>query len=303
MTFTPVEYVDDRTGEAYVAYTKGEEVQFVWAGYRRIGTAPPTSPTTSIHTHISDQITDFTEAVQDAVGAMLVSGANVTLSYDDTLGKLTVTGAAGGDAELMRDTIGAALVGINGVGVAVDDTGDTITLSISSVTQAQVTGLTTALAGKVATSRVLTAGAGLTGGGDLSADRSFAVSFGTSAGTVAQGNDSRIVGAAQKGSNLSDLTDIAAALTNLGLTAPTQAEAEAGTATTVRGWTAQRVKQAARVTGGHAAVVWTAGAWSSARPSGATVVTWFSTTDASATMPTDWVDGDIWERHPDAAPL
>lgn len=45
--------------------------------------------------------------------------------------------------------------------------------------------------------RAITAGTGLTGGGDLSADRSFAVSYGTGAGTAAQGNDSRITGAIQ----------------------------------------------------------------------------------------------------------
>lgn len=40
--------------------------------------------------------------------------------------------------------------------------------------------------------RTFSAGTGLTGGGDFSANRSFAVSYGTSAGTAAQGNDSRI---------------------------------------------------------------------------------------------------------------
>jgi hypothetical protein len=41
---------------------------------------------------------------------------------------------------------------------------------------------------KVDTTRTISAGTGLTGGGDLSANRSLAVSFGTSAGTVAEGN-------------------------------------------------------------------------------------------------------------------
>ncbi len=53
------------------------------------------------------------------------------------------------------------------------------------------------LAGKVGTARQVLAGTGLTGGGDLSADRTLAVSFGTTAGTAAQGNDSRIAGAVQ----------------------------------------------------------------------------------------------------------
>lgn len=45
---------------------------------------------------------------------------------------------------------------------------------------------------KVPTSRQVTAGTGLTGGGDLSADRAFAADFGTGAGKVTQGNDARL---------------------------------------------------------------------------------------------------------------
>ena len=54
-----------------------------------------------------------------------------------------------------------------------------------------------AAAAYVPETRTLTAGTGLTGGGDLSADRTFAVDYGTSAGTAAEGNDSRITGAAK----------------------------------------------------------------------------------------------------------
>ena len=46
--------------------------------------------------------------------------------------------------------------------------------------------------GAVPTSRTISSGAGLTGGGDLTADRTLAVSYGTTAGTAAEGNDSRI---------------------------------------------------------------------------------------------------------------
>lgn len=41
-------------------------------------------------------------------------------------------------------------------------------------------------------SRTISAGTGLSGGGDLSGNRSLSVSYGTTAGTAAQGNDSRI---------------------------------------------------------------------------------------------------------------
>jgi hypothetical protein len=46
--------------------------------------------------------------------------------------------------------------------------------------------------GAVPTSRSITAGTGLTGGGDLTANRTLAVSYGTAAGTACEGNDARL---------------------------------------------------------------------------------------------------------------
>jgi hypothetical protein len=46
--------------------------------------------------------------------------------------------------------------------------------------------------GAVSTSRSISAGTGLSGGGDLTADRTFSVAYGTISGTAAQGNDSRL---------------------------------------------------------------------------------------------------------------
>mgnify|MGYP006188521723 CR=1 FL=1 len=54
------------------------------------------------------------------------------------------------------------------------------------------TEITSALSGYVPTTRTVSAGTGLSGGGDLSANRSLAVSYGTTAGTAAQGNDARL---------------------------------------------------------------------------------------------------------------
>lgn len=74
--------------------------------------------------------------------------------------------------------------------------------------------------GGAPTTRTITAGTGLTGGGDLSADRTLTVDFGTTSGKVAQGNDSRIVGAVQTSRTIAGLalsSDISASALNTAL--------------------------------------------------------------------------------------
>lgn len=58
--------------------------------------------------------------------------------------------------------------------------------------QSQVVNLPTDLAGKVPTTRTVTAGTGLTGGGALSTNITLSANFGSTSGTVCQGNDSRL---------------------------------------------------------------------------------------------------------------
>jgi hypothetical protein len=50
---------------------------------------------------------------------------------------------------------------------------------VSAISESKITNLTSDLAGKTPTTRLISAGSGLSGGGDLSADRTFAVSFGS----------------------------------------------------------------------------------------------------------------------------
>lgn len=57
---------------------------------------------------------------------------------------------------------------------------------------ADVTGLVAALAAKASAATSVTAGTGLSGGGTLAANRTLAVNFGQSAGTVCAGDDSRL---------------------------------------------------------------------------------------------------------------
>lgn len=77
-------------------------------------------------------ISDFTEAAQDAVAAMLAGGTGVTLSYNDAGNTLTVTSTGVTDPEIVRDTIGAAIIGLGNITVTLNDAADTITISTTA---------------------------------------------------------------------------------------------------------------------------------------------------------------------------
>lgn len=100
-------------------------------------------------TQTSATISDFSEAAQDAVAAMLAEGTGVTLSYNDAGNTLTVTSTGTGgvtDPEVVRDTIGTALLGLGVVTVTVNDAADTITISSTATvnsTDAQLRDRTT----------------------------------------------------------------------------------------------------------------------------------------------------------------
>lgn len=142
--------------------------------------------TPTAHTQSAATITDLTETVQDIVAAFLVAGTNVTVTYNDVANTFTINAAGGSggggetDPEIVRDVIGAAMVAGSGIQINVNDAGDTITIASTAVLP----------------TRQVTAGTGLTGGGDLSANRSFAVDFaasGTTSTTKAvRADDSRL---------------------------------------------------------------------------------------------------------------
>lgn len=88
-------------------------------------------------------IATLTETIQDTVNALIQAGANVTKSYDDTAGTLTISATGGGgggtDAEVVRDTIAGALVASTGINITVDDPGDTITISVAGIPASAIT--------------------------------------------------------------------------------------------------------------------------------------------------------------------
>lgn len=61
-----------------------------------------------------------------------------------------------------------------------------------TLAESDIAGLQGDLASKVPVGRAINTGAGLTGGGDLSADRTISPTYGTAANTVCQGNDARL---------------------------------------------------------------------------------------------------------------
>lgn len=48
------------------------------------------------HTHTASQVTDFSEATDDRVAALLTAGTNITITYNDAANTLTVASTAGG---------------------------------------------------------------------------------------------------------------------------------------------------------------------------------------------------------------
>jgi hypothetical protein len=73
--------------------------------------------------------------------------------------------------------------------------------------QSQITGLVASLTAKALGTTTMTAGTGLTGGGDLSANRTFTVAYGTSSSTACVGNDARLTDSrAPNGSATGDLS-------------------------------------------------------------------------------------------------
>lgn len=89
------------------------------------------------------------------------------------------------------DTKVASVTAANST-ITIAGTATAPTVAVGTLAESNVTNLTTDLAAKAPTSRTLTAGTGLTGGGDLSADRTFTVGYGTSSTTACVGNDSRL---------------------------------------------------------------------------------------------------------------
>jgi len=105
--------------------------------------------------------------------------ADVTLSV--SYGTSSTTACVGNDARLTNSRTPEAHASTHSAAGS-----DPLTLS-----QSQITGLTAALSARALTATQVIAGTGLTGGGDLTTDRTLAVAYGTTSTTATVGDDGR----------------------------------------------------------------------------------------------------------------
>lgn len=142
------------------------------------------------------------------------NGSAATVARSDhthgtpSLGTTGTTAAAGNDTRIVNavqqtilDAKGdliAASAADTPARLAVGSDGQFLRANSSAGTGLEWDTATASDVGAVPDSRLINTTAPLTGGGDLTADRTLSISVGTSSGTVAAGDDSRITGAQQR---------------------------------------------------------------------------------------------------------
>lgn len=105
----------------------------------------------------------FTESVQDIVGALLVAGANITLTYNDAANTLTID--VSGLTESVQDIVGALGLGGSGLTFTYNDAANTAVIDVnvdgssievsSDALRVKAAGITNAmLAGSITTDKI-----------------------------------------------------------------------------------------------------------------------------------------------------
>ncbi|QRE03499.1 hypothetical protein [Flavobacterium psychrophilum] len=67
---------------------------------------------TKAHNHLSSDITDLNETVEDIIGSKIKAGANVSVAYNDATGETTVSSAGGVDATALHKTGDESFTGV-----------------------------------------------------------------------------------------------------------------------------------------------------------------------------------------------
>jgi hypothetical protein len=147
-----------------------------------------------------DILNDFLTVSHATDGTIKAGAVGTPAMQDQSVTNAKLASGAGADGQVLTKDSGSAggfvWTSVAGSPDATTSTKGLIQLAgdlAGTAASPTVPGLTS----KASTSTTITAGTGLTGGGDLSANRTLAVSFGTTAGTAAPGDDTRITGAEQ----------------------------------------------------------------------------------------------------------
>lgn len=79
---------------------------------------------------------EINEIIDDRVASLIVAGSNITTSYNDITGTLTINAAAseGLNTEAVQDIIGSSVVAGSGISVTYDDNAGTISIALSDPT-------------------------------------------------------------------------------------------------------------------------------------------------------------------------
>jgi hypothetical protein len=123
----------------------------------------------------STAITDFAEAVDDRVAALLVAGSGVTLTYNDPLNTLTIASTITQfTAEDAQDAVGSILTDTASIDFTYNDAGNTISAVVLPAGVDHNSLLNFVANKHIDHSTVsITAGTGLSGGGDITTSRTL----------------------------------------------------------------------------------------------------------------------------------
>jgi hypothetical protein len=172
MTYVQKIYWKD--GQSTVSTSAEHEVELKWDGWRKTSAYIPPPPPDYVTqeelaealsgeagllnranhtgTQLATTISDFADAVEAALVAQLAEGANVSIDHDELGHTFTISSSgSGGGSGLDFTALAIALLEGTGIDLAVDDVNEKITVSVAGLGISDISGLTTALSGKAAT--------------------------------------------------------------------------------------------------------------------------------------------------------
>jgi hypothetical protein len=105
------------------------------------------------HTHSTGEVSALVELIEDTLGTKIIAGSNITVSYDDTAGTLTVAASGGGvgglSSEEIQDMIATFLQAGSNISLSYVDGSNTLTVAVTGLGDAATKNVGTA-AGSVA---------------------------------------------------------------------------------------------------------------------------------------------------------